>query len=631
MSEERVALYEAASADEALRPWRRELFDTIVRITAIVATPVALIGVYDLYTTQNYWMIPLALFAYAIVLGSTLVPRIHYAWRVWGYTSALVALGVADLISYGWGEDARIFLMAAFLFATIFLGRRHGLVALVIVSVILAVFIVAVGLGWFIPLRYPAVQYSVTTLITGLMIFVMLAAVLYTSFNYLFPRLFVVLQESTQLSRTLAAEHQVLSERTDALQAANLSLQRRAMYLDAGAQVSRALATVFDVPSLLEQAVTAISRNFAFDHVGIYLLDDTGDWAVLHAASSLGGRQMVAQRYRQRRGSPGLVGQALETLAPQTVVAVGDALPERTDAELPAARSAAALPLLVGGELLGILELQSTDEAAFDQDGVRALEGLAEQLAVAIDNARRFSDEAAVLEAQSPSYRLVRRLAMTHTEMEVYTAALAAIGGFSPAHAFVVRVPHGAVQAQLAAGLGDGTIGVQRVAELDIAVVDTLLAASVDLQAPLLLSDLTASLDASQAGFRDFCDRLVEQSDIRSVALVPMRVDTDLLGVLVVSYQTAHHFTPFEMQLYRIIEDLGGAALARIHVMQVAEARVERERWLREFGERVMRMPDLNTMMAEAAQALQDAVQADGVVVSIAVPEVSPVREDSGE
>ena len=84
----------------------------------------------------------------------------------------------------------------------------------------------------------------------------------------------------------------------------------------------------------------------------------------------------------------------------------------------------------------------------------------------------------------------------------------------------------------------------------------------------------------------------------------------------------------WKSQLYRIIKDLGGAALARIQLVQDAEARVERERWLREFGERVMRMPDLDTMMVQAAESLQDVVQADGVVVSIALPESAQIQPD---
>lgn len=628
MSEDRVAIQEATNAGEALQPWRQELFDKVVRITAVVATPVIVVGVYYLYSTQAYWMIPLGLFAYAVVLVGALVPRISYVWRVWAYISALVALGIVDLITYGWGEDARIYLMSGLLFATIFLGGRHGLVALVISAFVLTVFVTTVGLGLFVPLSYPAVHYSISSLITGLVIFIMLAIALFASFNYLFPRLFAALQESTRLSSALEVERKALSERTNALQEANLNLQRRAIYLDASAQVSRTLATIFDVQPLLEQAVTAISHHLEFYHVGIFLLGDAGEWAILRAASSIGGRTMVAQGYRQRRGSAGLVGQAVATLEPQIAVATGDKLVDSVNPELPVARSAAALPLIAAGELLGVLEVYSMEESAFDQDGIRALGGLAGQLAVAIDNARRFSDKAFVLEAQSPSYRLVRRLATTRTDADVYTAILTAVRSFGPARAFVVRMSRGVVPAQLATELEDGTVGVQSVVELELESADVILAMTSDLQAPLLLSDLTAPLDTSQVSFQDFCDQLVEQSDIRSVALVPMHADADLLGVLMVSYHTAHHFTPFEVQLYRIIEDLGGVALAHIQLVQVAEARVEQERWLREFGERVMRVPDLDAMMAQAAQSLQDAVQADGVVVSIALPESSPAHQD---
>ena len=140
-------------------------------------------------------------------------------------------------------------------------------------------------------------------------------------------------------------------------------------------------------------------------------MDDIGEWATLRAASSAGGREMVAQGYRVERGSASLVGQAAETR--ETQVADGDGMPAiRPAAALPKARSATALPLIAAGELVGVLEIQSTEDAAFDQDNVRALEGMAGQLAVAIDNARRFNADASVSETRSPSYRLAQRLAI---------------------------------------------------------------------------------------------------------------------------------------------------------------------------------------------------------------------------
>lgn len=619
MTEENTVMQDAVGVALALQPWRQELFEKVARITAIVATPAFLVGVYYLYATKTVWMIPLAVIAYGIVVAGALVPRINYVWRVWAFIGAVMALGIADLIGYGWGEDARIYLMSALLFATIFLGGGHGLVAMVISCLVLTTFVVAVGLGLFSSLNYSIEQYSLTTLITSLAIFIMLATALFTSFNYLFPRLFSALQESAQLSRTLEAEREALSVRTNALQESNLNLQRRTIYFDAITQVSRTLTTIFDVQPLLEQAVAAITYHFELEHVGVFLMDDIGAWATLRAASSAGGREMIAQGYRVERGSTGLVGQAVETR--ETQVANAESQADFASTAFPSARSATALPLIAVGELVGVLEIQSTEDAAFDQDNVRALEGMAGQLAVAIDNARRFNEDASVSETRNPSYRLAQRLAMTNTEMDVCAAVLDTVSGFNPAHAFVVRLPLGPGSVRIVTELRDGKVDVQDVADLQIGSIDAMLATSAGLEGPLMLSDLTAPLDTSKSGLEDLRDQLMAQSDIRSVALVPLRVESDLLSVLLVAYDTQHIFTPLESQLYRIIKDLGGAALARIKLIQDAEARVERERWLREFGERVMRMPDLDTMMVQAAESLLDAVQADGVVVSIAMPE----------
>lgn len=625
MSEDRVLTRERHVTTAMIRPWREELFDRVVRITAIVATPVIVVGLYYLISTQSYWMIPVALIAYGVVVVSTLVPSLRYVWRVWAFVSVLVALGISDLLAFGWGEDARIYLMSALLFTTIFLGGRHGLVALILSIGLLTTFVVVAGFELFVPLSYPIIQYSLSTLAVGLVIFVMLASALFTSFNYLFPRLFRALEESTQLSTTLESERATLAERTRALQEANLGLQRRAINLDASVQVSKTLATVFEMEPLLERAVDAIGQHFELFHAAIYLMDESGQWAVLRAASSMTGRQMVAQGHRQQRGGPGMIGRVAETRLP-SIAEAGEA----QTPDFPMTRSALIFPLVVDDTLIGVLDLKSTEEAVFDQDSTHTLEGVAGQLAMAVANARRFSEEAAVLETTSPTYRLVHRLATTRTEEDVYSAILRTVRSFNPARAFVIQTPSRVQRASDVAELWDDGVRVLKVADLDLDNFDALLAASAELTAPLLIADLTVP-EAIPQLFQDLCRRLAEQLDLRSVALVPVHVEATLLGVLMVFYDTAHQFSMLEVQLYRIIEELGGVALERMGLINEAQSRVESERWLREFSEHIMRTPDLGTMMVEAAQSLRTAIQADGVAVSVALSDIesaSPVGDE---
>ncbi len=418
-----------------------------------------------------------------------------------------------------------------------------------------------------------------------------------------------------------------------ALQEANLSLQRRAMYLDATAQVSQALMTIFDVEALLDQAVQLISRHFDVAYTAIFLPDETGTWLVLRAASSNAGRRLVAQGYRLNRSDQSVIVRVAETQRPHIATTTSDVAMDAahftTNPDPSTARSAAVLPLLLSGELLGVLDIHAA-EIDFDQDDVRTLQGLAWQLAIALDNARRLGAEVSILETANPFYRLAGRLGATQTETDVCAAVLEIVQGFNPGQAYVVRAAPAALETDslyLVTDLRGGQVNTQQVG-INTENFGAALGIGAALQSPLLIADVTAIPTLPLPGFHDFCAGLLERSENCGIALVPLRTKAKFFALLMVSYNTVHHFTPLETQLYRIIGELAGVILERIAVIQEAQMQLGRERWLREFGERVIRIPDLEMMIAQAAQSLQDVVQADGVIASIALPESSEGHGD---
>jgi GAF domain-containing protein len=617
----------------SILPWRQQLFGRILRVIAIVALPIVLVSLYYVYTTQRFWMIPLVVIGYVVMAAGAFLSRIPYTWRVWALLLPLLVLGASSLFSYGWGENGRIYLLTATLIATAFLGGRHGIVVLVASVLILTVFVVLVSVGVIDPARHSWPLYSPALLVTGLVVFTVCASALYVAFNTLFPRIFANLQRSVKLSEDLEMQQTALAERMRTLQEANLSLQRRAMYLDATAQVSQALMTVFDVEALLDQAVQLISRHFDMAYTAIYLPDITGTWLVLRAASSSAGRKLVAQGYRLDRSDQSVIVRVAETQRPHIATTTSDVAMDAahfvTNPDLSTAHSAAVLPLVAGasGELLGVLDIHAA-EIDFDQDDVRTLQGLAWQLAIALDNARRLGEEVSILETANPFYRLAGRLGATQTETDVYAVVLEIVQGFNPGHAYVVRAAHETGSLYLVTDLRGGQVNTQQVGDAravgsDTEDFGTVLAIGAALQSPLLIADVMAIPALSLPGFHDFCAGLLERSENCGIALVPLRTKTEFFALLTVSYNVVHHFTPLETQLYRIIGELAGVTLDRIAVIREAQMQLGRERWLREFGERVVRIPDLEMMIAQAARSLQDVVQADGVIASIVLPESS--------
>ncbi|HEY75716.1 MAG TPA: GAF domain-containing protein [Thermoflexia bacterium] len=192
-------------------------------------------------------------------------------------------------------------------------------------------------------------------------------------------------------------------------------LARRTAQLEAAARVARDAASIRNVQALLDQVVHLISDRFNFYHVGIFLVDEDGEYAVLRAASSEGGQRMLERGHRLKVGEVGIVGYVAGVGEPRIALDVGEDAVFFDNPDLPHTRSEMALPLKVGRRTIGVLDVQSEEPAAFTEEDVSVLQALADQLAVAIENAR-------LLEQMERTVRELERFYGEYTR-EVWRAA----------------------------------------------------------------------------------------------------------------------------------------------------------------------------------------------------------------
>jgi len=164
------------------------------------------------------------------------------------------------------------------------------------------------------------------------------------------------------------------------------ALQRertRARQMELVSEVARSTASLFDLQSLLPRLIQSIQSAFGYYFVGIFLVDELGQ-IVCSAASHL---DVIGKR---RRMGEGLVGVCIAE--GRTVVVDETSRDERFmfAPEMPATQSEAALPLKIGERIIGALDLQSDRVCAFGPDEAHYLEVLAQQVAVAIEDARLY-------------------------------------------------------------------------------------------------------------------------------------------------------------------------------------------------------------------------------------------------
>lgn len=193
-----------------------------------------------------------------------------------------------------------------------------------------------------------------------------------------------------------------LLTKTHELEEASKKMQNRASQLAAVSVVARSVTTIRDVNQLLASVTEIISKQFGFYHVGIFLNDHASQYAVLRAANSIGGKNMLSQGHRLRIGQVGIVGNVANTGKPRIALDTGEDAVFFNNPNLPETKSEMALPLKVGEQIIGVLDVQSTESAAFKSEDVEILSILADQVSIAIDNARLFEDaQKSTADAQS--------------------------------------------------------------------------------------------------------------------------------------------------------------------------------------------------------------------------------------
>ena len=200
-----------------------------------------------------------------------------------------------------------------------------------------------------------------------------------------------------------------LANRTEELEIVNVKIQRRASQFEALAQVTQSITSIRDLQELLPQIATVISEKFGYYHVGIFLLDEVNEYAVLSATNSEGGRKMLDRKHRLRVGAQGIVGNVTFTGEPRVAMDVGVDAVYFNNPELPDTHSEMALPLKSGDRIIGALDVQSTETDTFTEDDIQMLGLLASQVSLAIENARLFDETRnALAKAETVSRQFTR-------------------------------------------------------------------------------------------------------------------------------------------------------------------------------------------------------------------------------
>lgn len=207
---------------------------------------------------------------------------------------------------------------------------------------------------------------------------------------------------TNQLRLLIGQLEERVRARTKEIENQNQALANRARQLQTVSEVARQIVSSQELEGLLSSITHLVSERFGFYHVGVFLLDEKREFAVLRAANSEGGQRMLARRHTLPVGKVGIVGYATGMGEPRIATDVGDDAVYFNNPDLPNTRSEMALPLKVGDQIIGALDIQSLRSNDFHPDDIELFTTLADQVAIAIYNNQLYVETVKALdEAQN--------------------------------------------------------------------------------------------------------------------------------------------------------------------------------------------------------------------------------------
>ncbi len=441
---------------------------------------------------QNARWLTLALYAatVAVLVFFTFQRQVRYSVRSIIVCLTLYFVGVSILVNEGLYGGGRVFLLALALIATMLSGERSrvGITMLAITTLLVVGGLMVAGLIPAPVLGPDAGNASLASWLMAAFSFAVATVALVFSLGILLQGLEKSQERQYLLMGELRRERAALEQR---VQNRTHALERRLGQIRAAAEITRATSRELDLQNLLLQVCELVQERFGLYYVGVFLIEggegagQSGEarYATLAAGSGEAGRRMMAERHRLLVGGDSMIGWATANRQPRIALDTGKEATRFNNPNLPRTRSELALPIMVGserlprrkepaerkdgepvwgqsrrettpdseewarrleseppesGRVLGAMTIQSDQESAFDQDDIIVLQGIADGLANAIENARLFAATQASLEEVSALHRQYLQnvwgeTQSVHGELSYsYQAAAAAPGSDAP-------------------------------------------------------------------------------------------------------------------------------------------------------------------------------------------------------
>jgi GAF domain-containing protein len=370
--------------------WREQFLQRTLIISAAVGL-FALIP--SVYSTPDFILQSIYIGSYVLLVTAILID-LPYIFKASLFVSLPLILGIGSITETGIRGDSLFFFLAFATFSSLLIGPRAGIASIFISEIII------IGVGYLILNDIYTLSDRLTfegnlaDWISAAFSLFIVALVTMSGIRMLNERIRQTQLRVESMNDSLLAMQTELDNR---ISERTKELTRKTDQLNSAYLVAHQTAAIQQLDTLLNKTVTLISNKFNLYHVGLYLMNQRGDYVNLQAASSDGGKRLIDRGYRLRVGTEGIIGFVAAEKKPRISLDVGKDAIFFDNPELPETRSEISLPLISRNKVIGVLDLQSADDSAFRYDEIEIFQTMADQIAVTIDNVQVITESQLVI------------------------------------------------------------------------------------------------------------------------------------------------------------------------------------------------------------------------------------------
>jgi GAF domain-containing protein/HAMP domain-containing protein len=379
--------------------------------------------------------------------------------------------------------------------------------------------------------------------------------------------------------------------------------RRHAYQLETAAEIARDMSGSLNLDELLLKAVNYLRDRLGYYHASVFLLDPKREFAVVRESTGEAGAQLKRVGHKLAVNSRSIVGFVAGRGEP---LIVGDTSKDPTyfaNPLLPETRSEAAVPLRVSERVVGVMDVQSSNLHAFEEEDVRTLQILADQLAVAVVNSELFAETQEHLSQQRLLQHITTAAASGTTLEEALDGAVTGLQvtlGGDRVSILLLNRESQRLEIRAAVGYSDAIFGLQ------IPVGSGITGWSAAHARALRVDDVAED------------SRYVEGSpNTRAELAVPLLYRNEVLGVLNVESEQPAAYSDSDEEMLTTLAGSLAAVIANARLLEQVRAQAERERALFEITGKIRRAPDIQAILATTASELTRVVGAQRAQIRV--------------